>query len=148
LEQDNLFRTACDNGGGNWPGPGGLQTKPLRAFMCPVDLTNAGGLASTQTDTAGVSYAANYLLFAYGEVPDPWDTSHTQMPRYTIGNIPGGASNTVMLAEHSAVSLDDDVPKVMVYGPDSGGLPAGTVLPLFNYAGHDAALPMWDRDSE
>ena len=148
IEQDALYRTACNNGGGNGAGPGGPQTPPIKIFMCPADVTNAGGFGSTGTKTACVSYAANYLLFGHGNAVDPWDASYTQLSRYTIADIPDGTSNTVMFAEHSAVSLDNGLPKVMVYGPDNGGLPAGTVLPLFNYAGHDAAPPMWDGNRE
>jgi hypothetical protein len=148
IEQDALYRTACANGGGNWSGPGGAQTTPLKSFACPSDVTSAAGFGSTGTNTVCVSYAANYFLFGHGDAIDPWDASYTQLPRYTIADTPDGTSNTVMFAEHSAVSLDNGSPKVMVYGPDNGGLPEGTVLPLFNYAGHDAAPPKWDGNSE
>lgn len=148
MEQDTLFRSASTNGGGNWSGARGLQMPPIRYFQCPSDVTSVSGFDSTGTNTACVSYAANYLLFGHGDVIDPWDESFTQSSRYTVANIPDGTSNTVMFSEHSAVSLDNGLPKVMVYGPDIGGLPAGTVLPLFNYAGHDAAPPTWDGHSE
>jgi prepilin-type N-terminal cleavage/methylation domain-containing protein len=152
VEQDAVFRTACNSGsvdgGGNWSGPSGPQTTPIRYFTCPSDVMSATGFASTQRNTACVSYVANYLLFGHGDAMDPWDTSYSQLPRYTIADIPDGTSNTAMFCEHSAVSLDNGSPKVMVYGPDNGGLPAGTVLPLFNYAGHDAAPPTWDGKSE
>ena len=148
IEADPMYRTACNNGGGNWSGPGGAQTTPIRIFTCPSDVTTVAGFNSAGTKTACVSYAANYLLFGHGDAVDPWDASYTQVSRYTIADIPDGTSNTVMFSEHSAVSLDNGLSKVMVYGPDNGGLPAGTVLPLFNYAGHDAARPTWDGRSE
>jgi prepilin-type N-terminal cleavage/methylation domain-containing protein len=142
IEQDAQFRTACNNGGGNWSGPGGPQTTPIKYFMCPEDVTSVG------TKPAAVSYAANYLVFGHGDAMDPWDATDSRLSRYTIADIPDGTSNTVMFCEHSAVSLDEGLRKVMVYGPDHGGLPEGTVLPLFNYAGHDAARPTWDGNSE
>jgi prepilin-type N-terminal cleavage/methylation domain-containing protein len=148
VEQDALFRTAYTNGGGNRSGPGGPLAIPIKVFACPSDVTSVSGFASTQPNTACVSYVANYLLFGHGDAMDPWDTSYSQLPRYTTANIPDGSSNTAMFCEHSAVSLDNGSPKVMVYGPDNGGLPAGTVLPLFNYAGHDAAPPTWDGNSD
>lgn len=147
LEQDALYRASMSNGGGNWPGLGGPQSTPIKYFTCPTDVTNVAGLARN-SDTACVSYAANYLLFGYGDAVGRWDPAFTQMSRYTIIDIPDGTSNTIMFAEHSAVSLDDDVPKAMVYGPDNGGLQAGTVLPLINYPGHDATPPKWDGNSE
>ncbi len=148
IEEDALFRTACNYGGGNWSGPGGAQTAPIKNFICPADVTNTNGFDSTRTNTACVSYAANFLIFGHGDAAAPWDASYSQLPRYTIADIPDGTSNTVMFSEHSAVSLDNGPPKVMVYGPDNGSLPAGPVLPLFNYAGHDAARPTWDGYSE
>jgi prepilin-type N-terminal cleavage/methylation domain-containing protein len=148
LEQDALFQRACQNGGGNWSGPSGSQTAPIKGLQCPSDVTNQGGLAANfGTSPACTSYAANYLLFGHGDAEESWDPSFTQLATYKITNIPDGTSNTVMLCEHSAVSLDGTTPQVMVYGPDNGGLPAGTVLPLFNYAGHDAARPTWDGNS-
>jgi prepilin-type N-terminal cleavage/methylation domain-containing protein len=148
VEQDNLYRTAYVDGGGNSSGPSGPQTTWIRYFTCPSDVTNVRGFDSTGSNTACVSYAANYLLFGHGDVVDRWDASYTQMSRYTIAKIPDGTSNTVMFTEHSAVSLDNGASKVMVYGPDNGGLPTGTVPPLFNYAGHDATPPTWDGKSE
>jgi prepilin-type N-terminal cleavage/methylation domain-containing protein len=150
LEQDAVFREAYKNGGGNWSGPNGPQTRSIKYYTCPADMTNQGGLAATPTNThtVCVSYAANYLLFGRGDAVDPWDPSCTQLPRYTIAEVPDGTSNTVMFSEHAAVSLDSRSSKVMVYGPDNGGLPAGTVLPLFNYAGHDAAPLKWDGNSD
>jgi prepilin-type N-terminal cleavage/methylation domain-containing protein len=149
LEQDALFRLACNHGGGNWSGPGGAQTAPIKAFQCPSDPTNVGGFAlNFRTPTPCTSYAANYLVFGHGGAIDSWDASFTQLSLYTITDIPDGTSNTVMFSEHSAVSLDGATPQAMVYGPDNGGLPPGTVLPLFNYAGHDAARPTWDGASE
>jgi prepilin-type N-terminal cleavage/methylation domain-containing protein len=148
IEQDALYRTACNNGGGNWSGPSGIQTMCVRYYMCPSDVTNSGGFDSTGTKMACTSYAANYLLFGHGNVVDPWDPSWTQMSRYTIDTIPDGTSNTVLFSEHTAVSLDNGSPRVMVYGPDNGGLPPGTVLPLFNYANHDARRPRWTGTGE
>lgn len=150
VEQDGLYKSACNNGGGNWSGPGGAQTTPIKVFQCPADLTNAAGFdfnSGIPTGRGRTSYAANYLVFGHGDAIDRWDASFTQPSLYTIGDIPDGSSNTVMFAEHSAVSLDGATPKAMVYGPDNGGLPADTVLPLFNYAGHDAERPTWDGTS-
>jgi prepilin-type processing-associated H-X9-DG protein len=70
------------------------------------------------------------------------------MPAYTVATIPDGTSNTMFLSEHSAVSLQDGMPKVMVYGPDNGGLPMDCVLPLFNYVDHETdELPSWSGTS-
>jgi competence protein ComGC len=152
MEQDLLYRAALTNGGGNGSVAGSLQGASIRMFQCPSDPTNGGGFAGSGTGapsaTACISYAANYLIFGHGAAIEPWMPDYTQMPRYTIADIPDGTSNTVMFSEHSAVSLDGGIPKTMVYGPDNGGLPMDTVLPLFNYPGHDAEPPTWDGKSE
>jgi hypothetical protein len=63
----------------------------VKLYVCPTDPTN-----STQQPTAcgwvGSSFAANYQVFG----TEDWK------PKYNIGNIPDGTSNTVFIAERFA----------------------------------------------
>jgi prepilin-type N-terminal cleavage/methylation domain-containing protein len=82
----------------------------LKNFVCPSDPSNSpaqgvnscGSGAPTPADNwVGISYAANYQLFGTkldASTPPNWKS------RYNIGNIPDGASYTIMVAEKFAQS--------------------------------------------
>jgi len=103
FEQENLFRLMTANTSINpWlapvPGtPNGLaQSQTLKPLQCPSDVTLSNGFAANQINTwAGTSYAMNFQVFGMSNV-NGWQ------PRYQIGNIPDGTSNTVITAERFA----------------------------------------------
>jgi type II secretory pathway pseudopilin PulG len=92
IEQDNLYNKSADGAGGHSAWNGAVYAVAVRTYLCPADRTGAadnryeGWLATS-------SYAANFLLFG-----DP--TSYSmQGPRFNIGNIPDGTSNTFAFGE-------------------------------------------------
>jgi type II secretory pathway pseudopilin PulG len=93
------------------PGTPELQARPIKCYLCPADDTVTRGLAASQVtppDTwAASSYAANYQVF--GTVNDLSSTGTPTPgwgnycgPKYNIGNIPDGVSNTIFFGEQFA----------------------------------------------
>jgi prepilin-type N-terminal cleavage/methylation domain-containing protein len=81
----------------------------LKNFVCPSDPSNstsqgvnpAGAMPTPADNWVGISYAANYQLFGTRldvSTPPNWKS------QYNIGNIPDGASNTILVAEKFAQS--------------------------------------------
>jgi prepilin-type N-terminal cleavage/methylation domain-containing protein len=111
LEQDNIYKIAYANvGGGSFWSTGGftsptgtVQSITLKAFQCPSDSTqSSGGYALNQVNGwGGNSYAANFMVFGIVAAPSKFGGTNWS-PRYNIGNIPDGTSNTVGWAERYA----------------------------------------------
>jgi prepilin-type N-terminal cleavage/methylation domain-containing protein len=92
MEQDNLRRNV--SGGYIY----NLQGNVVKGFLCPSDSSHQSGLMTTAYTTyAGSSYAPNYLMF--GSTYQTSGSVYYYLPKYTIGNIPDGNSNTVAVAE-------------------------------------------------
>jgi prepilin-type N-terminal cleavage/methylation domain-containing protein len=161
LEQNNLYGITI-NAGGWW----GNFTTPIKLFQCPSDPTQQNGICANSPFTGGTntpapaaaSYAANFQLF--GGSTDNFTPSIT--PPYTIGNIPDGTSNTVMIAERAAsnnfgqISTNPPVwvgcnawgwPGGAAYGGYTFGpvfahpLQGGPLMPQFNPSGIAGANP-------
>jgi prepilin-type N-terminal cleavage/methylation domain-containing protein len=125
LEQDSFIRSL--NGVGlNGPPPMGVaptwpMTQTFQVFLCPSDpstdgsghMTSAipgqdGSMPMGAVGYGACNYAYNYQLFAANPngwaglnfLPTPMGDLIGSM--YTIGNIPDGTSNTIMLAERAA----------------------------------------------
>jgi prepilin-type N-terminal cleavage/methylation domain-containing protein len=160
LEQNNLYGVTI-NAGGWW----GNSTTPVKPFQCPSDPTHQSGVCvnnpfsgPSSAPPAAASYAANFQLF--GGTADSYMPSIT--PPYTIGNIPDGASNTVMVAERAASNNFGQIstsppawagcnawgwPGGAAYGGHTFGpvfahpLQGGVLVPQFNPSGPSGTNP-------
>jgi len=95
IEQDNLK---------NLLGPGNyaisLGGRPVKTFICPADSSHNQGLCTTgYTGYTASSYSAN--MYVFSSYPNYVSNSSQQgyLPKYGIGNIPDGTSNTIAMAE-------------------------------------------------
>lgn len=96
IEQDNVYkRSAGTDGWGN-----NNHAALVPALQCPSDPSSSNGLCTTgATGWAGTSYAPNYYFFAKDNVYDSNKGVYINRPRYNVGNIPDGSSNTVGIVE-------------------------------------------------
>jgi prepilin-type N-terminal cleavage/methylation domain-containing protein len=101
LEQDQLYQLGVQSSDQPpytfWgPVPGGhiYDSAVVKAFLCPADATVSGD-ARINNGWVGASYAGNYQLL--GAISDGG-----LIGPYTVGNIPDGSSNTVLIAEKLA----------------------------------------------
>jgi prepilin-type N-terminal cleavage/methylation domain-containing protein len=95
MEQDNALARARGQYG-IWYG--GNQTYVIKTFLCPSDSTASNGLTTTgYTGWGATSYAPNYLMFGSSYLNGP--TVYYYTPKYNIGTIPDGTSNTVAMTE-------------------------------------------------
>jgi type II secretory pathway pseudopilin PulG len=88
-----------------------LQSQPLKHYQCPADATIVNGLSANQTNSpnswAACSYVANYQFFGTENnlsatgTPTP-GFGNSCGPKYSIGNVPDGLSNTIMFGEQFA----------------------------------------------
>jgi prepilin-type N-terminal cleavage/methylation domain-containing protein len=93
MEQQNLYNQAS---GGNIVV---LGTQYVKNYLCPSDSSGNNGVPTTgNTGVAGTSYAPNYGLFGQNYVAKNTGT-YGYLPKYTVGNIPDGNSNTVAVTE-------------------------------------------------
>ncbi len=99
VEQTALFdQRVAANPANTFLGPNNGGTPvPIKTYYCPSDYTASGGMNSY--NYAAASYGGNYQLF--GTVVQ--NTGFT--PKYKLGNIPDGTSNTVAFAEHMSVGF-------------------------------------------
>ena len=110
LEQNALFQAAMTNPTQTWNADvNGVPLRQIRVstYECPSDWTMSYVATSTQiSGWAGGSYSTNYQLYGpvrAGGIAD--------VPRFGIGNIPDGASNTVSFTEQyaaCAIGLGND----------------------------------------
>jgi hypothetical protein len=96
---------------------GALCSQPLKIYQCPADPTIVNGLSSNQTQTqtaaapycfpwAGSSYAANYQVFGTENRFGAPELGNYCGPKYNIGNVPDGNSNTAFFGEQFAACGD------------------------------------------
>jgi prepilin-type N-terminal cleavage/methylation domain-containing protein len=104
IEQGAIFtagQTYCvaNNTNNSFSAPvagGTIQGVGVTLFKCPSDSTYTGTGPVTNQGWAGTSYGANASVFGGTNV------NNCRLPRYTIGNIPDGTSNTIGAAEQIA----------------------------------------------
>jgi prepilin-type N-terminal cleavage/methylation domain-containing protein/prepilin-type processing-associated H-X9-DG protein len=101
LEQDEVYRSGIESSDrppytywGRVPGGHIFDAAVVKSFVCPADPT-LGAHGRIGNGWVGASYAANYQLL--GTI-----ANRGMVSPYGIGNIPDGASNTVLLAEKLA----------------------------------------------
>jgi len=102
MEQGNISQTLSNNGiyyswgtGGNVNG----QTTVVKSYLCPSDASNNNGLGPN-TGWSVTSYSRNWFMFDLGGGYQPQAGGHYYtLPKYNIGNIPDGTSQTVGIVE-------------------------------------------------
>lgn len=101
IEQNALFQAAMTKPAETWNATVNgvpLRQVPVKTYQCPSDWTMDYVATSTQiSGWTGGSYSANFQLFGTiraGGIAD--------VPRYAIGNVPDGLSNTVAFTEQYA----------------------------------------------
>jgi len=101
IEQDNVYKNVGQSGA-SWGSGGGTngQTVVIKTFLCPSDSSHNNGLGPN-TGWTVTSYVRNYLMFDTGGGAQSSGYYWT-LPKYSIGNIPDGTSNTVGIMERYA----------------------------------------------
>ena len=97
------------------PGKGGspLSMLSMRVYQCPADATVNNGYSSNQAPSntvtapfyfawAGSSYSANYQVFGTENNPGALTSGNSCGPKYDIGHVPDGLTNTVFFGEQFA----------------------------------------------
>jgi prepilin-type N-terminal cleavage/methylation domain-containing protein/prepilin-type processing-associated H-X9-DG protein len=127
LEQDNLFTIGIQGAAPNttkvWVFNVALPSSalflrqvPIPVYRCPSDFTvrngpqltvqsgtSSGGAGGTTTDWSSATYAANYQVFGDRDGNSNAGCPFAgHWPRFLIGNIPDGTSNTLGFAEQFA----------------------------------------------
>jgi len=99
LEQDNLAKVL-----GPYNYAISLGGRPVKTFICPSDSSHNQGLCTTgYTGYTASSYSSNMYLFGGYNTGYTYNTtSQGYLPKYTIGNIPDGSSNTIAMIERLA----------------------------------------------
>jgi hypothetical protein len=96
LEQDNLFRRTNEQKRHGWSDFN--HSAVVSVLVCPSDPTHDGGLCTAgAAGWAGASYAPNYFVF--GTANTKRNGIFICQPKYRIGNVPDGLSNTVAVVE-------------------------------------------------
>ena len=99
IEQDSLARRA--NGTGVSYG-GGNHAAVVKTLICPSDSTHNNGLipGGSVSGWAASSYVPNYNMFGTSQFYDSGAAGqYTTGPKYTIGNVQDGTSNTFAVFE-------------------------------------------------
>jgi prepilin-type N-terminal cleavage/methylation domain-containing protein len=103
MEQDNFYKAVAQSGA-SWGTGGGVngQVTPVKAFLCPSDSSHNNGTGPNTGWTVS-SYSRNYYMFDLAGGYQPQAGGHYfTLPKYTIGNIPDGSSNTIGILERYA----------------------------------------------
>src|SRR5262249_29766678 len=98
LEQDNVANSI-----GQYNYAINVGGRPIKIFVCPADSSHNNGLTTTgYSGYTATSYSANSYVFS--SYPNYVSNTAQQgyLPRYTIGNIPDGTSNTIAMSERLA----------------------------------------------
>jgi len=98
IEQDNVYRTVGASSV-SW-GNNGHQTV-IKAYLCPSDSSHNNGIA-TNVGWAISSYSRNYQMFDTGGGYQTALGYYYTLPKYSIGNIPDGTSQTIGIVERYA----------------------------------------------
>jgi len=98
IEQNNIYTRANGSGAG-W-GNGNASTV-IKTYICPSDPSPNAGLANVGGGNgwAVTSYAPNYYMWSTSNNWDSVNQAAEDGPKYNIGNIPDGTSNTIALVE-------------------------------------------------
>jgi len=96
LEQQTIFnRSAGTDGWGN-----NNHAAVVKGLQCPADASISGGLCTTGAGGwAAASYAPTSFMFGSANTYSSQYGTNITGPKYAIGNIPDGTSNTVGVVE-------------------------------------------------
>jgi prepilin-type N-terminal cleavage/methylation domain-containing protein len=94
IEQDAMYKRALGSGSGMG---GGNLTSSVKTFQCPSDSSTSNGLAPNGYGVS--SYSPTTLMFGGASGTDSTTGTAYLIPKYTIGSIPDGTSNTVGIVE-------------------------------------------------
>jgi len=106
IEQTSLYQVAVSNPSNTWDtltaSGTAVRLQSVKTYICPSDPTLQDGWPANQVGNwKGASYGANFQVFGAVRAGGNADA-----PRYNIGNIPDGSSNTVAFAETYAATGD------------------------------------------
>jgi hypothetical protein len=105
IEQDNIVRTlGQSNVYYSWGSAGNVnaQTVVVKTYLCPSDASHNNG-TGPNTGWTITSYSRNWYMFDQGGGYQASQGGHYYtLPKYTIGNIPDGSSNTIGILERYA----------------------------------------------
>jgi len=98
IEQDPMYKSGVSSADANsgyiWDGPSYIRLMPVPTFQCPSDPTLQQGWSGVQVGSwMGASYAPNLQVFGLTYI------AGANMPRYRLGNMPDGTSNTIGFGE-------------------------------------------------
>jgi prepilin-type N-terminal cleavage/methylation domain-containing protein len=104
MEQENLFKGAMSNPSDTWnPNSGNgtlVRRVPVKSYTCASDHTISSGWAANQVNEwMASSYSANFQLFGTVRAGGNADA-----PKYNVGNVPDGTSQTIAFAEQLAAN--------------------------------------------
>jgi len=95
IEGDNLAKSVGTSGGYAI----NMTAVAVKSLVCPSDSSANNGLCTTgYTGKTGTSYSPNAYIYGYNNQTAPPGQSGF-FPKYGIGNIPDGTSNTLSVAE-------------------------------------------------
>jgi prepilin-type N-terminal cleavage/methylation domain-containing protein len=102
IEQDNVYKNVNLVGyaWGTGGGVDGHSIAPIKTFLCPSDPSHNNGVGPS-TGWTVTSYARNGFMFDQGGGQSSSGYYYTQ-PKYLVGNIPDGTSNTLAITERYA----------------------------------------------
>jgi len=94
IEQQNVYNRSLNTGAG-WGGNN--HNTIIKTYICPSDPAPNAGL--TTNGWAATSYAPNFYLWCATNNQDTTTGQYQSGPRYNIGNIPDGTSNSIAIVE-------------------------------------------------
>jgi len=103
IEQDNIYKAVGQSGAswGNAGGVNGQTVAPVKPLLCPSDPSHNNG-TGPNTGWTVTSYARNGQMFDGAVAVQQPSTYGWTVPKYSVGNIPDGTSNTLAITERYA----------------------------------------------
>jgi prepilin-type N-terminal cleavage/methylation domain-containing protein len=113
IEQQPLYNAAIANPNDTWDGNNNptvrLQSVPI--YTCPGDPTTSNGWSQAQVGSwMASSYGANQQVFGTVRAG-----GNSDVPKYKLGNVPDGTSNTIGYAEAYAASQNNSTGNLWAY---------------------------------
>jgi prepilin-type N-terminal cleavage/methylation domain-containing protein/prepilin-type processing-associated H-X9-DG protein len=139
IEQGNVYNIGAADGYITYLG---LTAYVIKTYLCPSDMTSAGGFfkGDSTTKLAVTNYPGNLGVFGYTSKKDNVDPAAPEWcTTYTIGGIPDGTSNTSAFAEKYGTNTNNT--DGCFWSLPVGGY--GTPAAVFNYETNFYATCMW-----
>jgi len=140
IEQNNIYTRANGQGAG-WGG--GNAATIIKTYICPSDPSPNAGL--TLNGWAATSYAPNYYMFCTTNNLDTTYNYFDVAPKYNIGNIPDGTSNTIALVERFGACPYYGWSNAWCYPMNAGGTaPNGQQTPNWGWNSNGSDYGVWN----